>query len=238
MIDRLPPHSLEAEQSVLGAILIDRETIIEIAEFLRPEDFYRQAHGNIYKAMLELFERREPVDLVTVAESLERAEDLEQIGGRSYLSTAVERDADRRPCGPVRAHRRAQGRPAEPDRGRRQDRRHRLRGSRRDPGGDRPRGVGAVPGLEPADHRRVQPAQGAPPLRLRPPGLPPRPPRRAERHLVGLPGPGPADDRASRRATSSSSPPARPSARRASRSTSRSTLPSARRRPSACSASR
>jgi replicative DNA helicase len=85
VIDRLPPHSLEAEQSVLGAILIDRETIIEIAEFLRPEDFYRQAHGSIYGAMLELFERREPVDLVTVAESLERSEDLEQVGGRSYL---------------------------------------------------------------------------------------------------------------------------------------------------------
>jgi replicative DNA helicase len=86
VIDRLPPHSLEAEQSVLGAILIDRETIIEIAEFLQPEDFYRQAHGSIYKAMLELFERREPVDVVTVAESLERSENLEQIGGRAYLS--------------------------------------------------------------------------------------------------------------------------------------------------------
>jgi replicative DNA helicase len=86
VIDRLPPHSLEAEQSVLGAILIDRETIIEIAEFLQPQDFYRQAHGTIYKSMLELFERREPVDLVTVAETLERGEDLEQIGGRAYLS--------------------------------------------------------------------------------------------------------------------------------------------------------
>jgi replicative DNA helicase len=87
MIDRLPPQSLEAEQSVLGAILIDRETIIEIAEFLRPEDFYRQAHAKVYQAMLELFERREPVDLVTVAETLERNEDIEAIGGRSYLST-------------------------------------------------------------------------------------------------------------------------------------------------------
>ncbi len=86
MIDRLPPHSLEAEQSVLGAILIDRETIIEIAEFLQPQDFYRQAHGSIYRSMLDLFERREPVDLVTVSESLERTEDLEQVGGRSYLS--------------------------------------------------------------------------------------------------------------------------------------------------------
>ncbi len=87
MIDRLPPHSLEAEQSVLGAILIDREAIIEIAEFLRPEDFYRQAHSLVYKAMLDLFERREPIDLVTVAETLERGEDLDSIGGRAYLST-------------------------------------------------------------------------------------------------------------------------------------------------------
>ena len=87
MIDRLPPQSLEAEQSVLGAVLIDRETIIEIAEFLRPEDFYRQAHANVYRAMLELFERREPVDLVTVSETLERKDELDAIGGRAYLST-------------------------------------------------------------------------------------------------------------------------------------------------------
>jgi len=87
VIDRLPPQSLEAEQSVLGAVLIDRETIIEIAEFLRPEDFYRQAHANVYRAMLELFERREPVDLVTVSETLERKDELDAIGGRAYLST-------------------------------------------------------------------------------------------------------------------------------------------------------
>src|SRR5258705_9204105 len=87
MIDRLPPQSLEAEQSVLGAVLIDRETIIEIAEFLRPEDFYRQAHANVYKAMLDLFERREPVDLITVAETLERTDELDAIGGRAYLSS-------------------------------------------------------------------------------------------------------------------------------------------------------
>src|ERR1700675_4695499 len=77
MIDRLPPQSIEAEQSVLGAVLIDRETIIEIAEFLRPEDFYRQPHATVYRAMLELFERREPVDLVTVAETLERKDELD-----------------------------------------------------------------------------------------------------------------------------------------------------------------
>ncbi|HEU4672308.1 MAG TPA: replicative DNA helicase [Candidatus Limnocylindrales bacterium] len=87
MIDRLPPQSLEAEQSVLGSVLIDRDAIVEVAEFLRPEDFYRQQNGLIYGAMLELFERREPIDIVTVAEALERREELDAIGGRSYLSS-------------------------------------------------------------------------------------------------------------------------------------------------------
>ena len=87
MIDRLPPQSLEAEQSVLGAILIDRDAIVEVAEFLRAEDFYRQANGRIYAAILDLFERREPIDIVTVAESLERREELEAVGGRAYLSS-------------------------------------------------------------------------------------------------------------------------------------------------------
>ncbi len=87
MIDRLPPQSLEAEQSVLGSVLIDRDAVVEVAEFLRADDFYRQAHGLIYAAMLDLFERREPIDIVTVAEVLERTDQLEQIGGRSYLSS-------------------------------------------------------------------------------------------------------------------------------------------------------
>jgi replicative DNA helicase len=87
VIDRLPPQSIEAEQSVLGSILIDRDAVVEVAEFLRPDDFYRQAHGLIYAAMLDLFERREPIDIVTVAEVLERGDQLEQIGGRSYLSS-------------------------------------------------------------------------------------------------------------------------------------------------------
>jgi replicative DNA helicase len=87
VIDRLPPQSIEAEQSVLGAVLIDRDAMIEIAEFLKPEDFYRQAHGRIYAVMLDLSERREPIDIVTVSEALERSGDLEPIGGRAYLGT-------------------------------------------------------------------------------------------------------------------------------------------------------
>jgi replicative DNA helicase len=87
MIDRLPPQSTEAEQSVLGAILIDRDVIVEIAEFLRPEDFYRQANGTVYRSILELFERREPIDIVTVSEALERVDELDAVGGRAYLSS-------------------------------------------------------------------------------------------------------------------------------------------------------
>jgi replicative DNA helicase len=87
VIDRLPPQSLEAEQSVLGSILIDRDAIVEVAEFLKPADFYRDANGRVYAAMLELFERREPVDIVTVSEVLERNEDLDAVGGRTYLSS-------------------------------------------------------------------------------------------------------------------------------------------------------
>jgi replicative DNA helicase len=86
VIDRLPPQNLDSEQAVLGSILIDRDAIIEVADFLHPEDFYRQSHGRIYAAMLDLFEHREPIDVVTVAEALERSDELEAVGGPSYLS--------------------------------------------------------------------------------------------------------------------------------------------------------
>ena len=89
-LDRLPPQSLEAEQSVLGALLIDRDAIIEVADVLRPGDFYRQANGKIYGVMVDLWERREPIDIVTVAEALERVGELEAIGGRGYLSSLAE----------------------------------------------------------------------------------------------------------------------------------------------------
>jgi replicative DNA helicase len=88
-IDRLPPQSIEAEQSVLGALLIDRDAVIEVADFLRPVDFYRQAHGSIYEAIIELYERREPVDIVTVSEGLERKDALDQVGGSAYLTSLI-----------------------------------------------------------------------------------------------------------------------------------------------------
>ena len=85
--ERIPPQNLEAEQSVLGSMLIDRDAIITVAELLKPTDFYRDSHQKIYSAMLSLAERNEPVDLITLAEELTQKNQLEGIGGLPYLTT-------------------------------------------------------------------------------------------------------------------------------------------------------
>ena len=74
MASKIPPHSTEVEESLLGSLLIDREAIVEVAEFLRPEHFYHEQLGETYKAMLSLYEDREPIDVVTVAERLKSNE--------------------------------------------------------------------------------------------------------------------------------------------------------------------
>ena len=88
-IDKLAPQAVDAEQSVLGSILIDADAILKVADFLRPIDFYRQQHSDIYEAMLGLHGQREPIDLVTLADELARRERLDAIGGPSYLATLV-----------------------------------------------------------------------------------------------------------------------------------------------------
>lgn len=85
-IDRLPPQNLEAERSVLGALMLDRDAIVRIAESLRVEHFYREVHGLIYAAILRLFEAREPADLITLSNELSRFEQLERVGGDGYLA--------------------------------------------------------------------------------------------------------------------------------------------------------
>jgi len=86
-VDRLPPQSLEAEQAVLGAIILEGESITKAIEILSPDDFYREAHRKIYLAMLELFDKNEPIDLITLTEHLKDKGELEEVGGLSYLST-------------------------------------------------------------------------------------------------------------------------------------------------------
>jgi len=85
LADKLPPQSLEAEESVLGAMLLDKEAVIRAGELLQSEDFYREAHRKLFDCMLHLSERGEPVDLVTVTEELRRREDLETVGGAAYV---------------------------------------------------------------------------------------------------------------------------------------------------------
>ncbi|MDL2281208.1 replicative DNA helicase [Selenomonadales bacterium OttesenSCG-928-I06] len=86
MLERIPPQNIEAEQAVIGAMMIEREAIIKVADFLQPEDFYREAHRLIYLAMQELFSKNEAVDIVTVVEILRRDEKLEAAGGVAYVT--------------------------------------------------------------------------------------------------------------------------------------------------------
>ena len=87
--DRLPPQNQEAEQSVLGSLLIDPDAIIKIAAFLRADDFYRETHQYVFRAMAELHERRQPTDFVTVVDELDRSGQLEVVGGPAYLSELI-----------------------------------------------------------------------------------------------------------------------------------------------------
>lgn len=82
---RIPPHNLEAEQSLLGSLLIDKDAVIKIADIVREEDFYKDGHGMIFCAMLELWNKREPIDLLSLGNRLEEKKQLEIVGGRSYL---------------------------------------------------------------------------------------------------------------------------------------------------------
>lgn len=88
--DRLPPHNDEAEQAVLGAILIEPSVIVLVNERLRAEDFYRQSHQRLFQIMNELYEKRKPVDLVTVTSELQDQNRLEEVGGVPYLTELAE----------------------------------------------------------------------------------------------------------------------------------------------------
>ncbi|MCL4541992.1 MAG: replicative DNA helicase [Chloroflexi bacterium] len=85
-MDRLPPHHLEAEQSVLGSLLLDPQAYDRVGEFLRPDDFYREAHREIYDAVVSLNDRGVPVDLITLADELGRRDRLDAVGDVAYLT--------------------------------------------------------------------------------------------------------------------------------------------------------
>ncbi len=89
LIKKLPPQSLEAEQGVLGCLMIDKSAIIRVADFLKPEDFYRKNHQEIYRVFVELFKKNEPIDILSTANRLREKKLLEAIGGNSYLTKMI-----------------------------------------------------------------------------------------------------------------------------------------------------
>ena len=87
---KVPPQNLEAEQSVLGGILLENEAISKVLETLLPDDFYRESHRKIFNSMIELFEKNEPIDLITLTNQLKSKGHLDGVGGSAYLSSLVD----------------------------------------------------------------------------------------------------------------------------------------------------
>jgi replicative DNA helicase len=87
---KLPPQNIEAEQSILGGVLIENDALNTVIEFLEDGDFYREAHQKIFNSMIALSEKNEPLDLITLTNELKKRKELEEIGGASYLASLVE----------------------------------------------------------------------------------------------------------------------------------------------------
>ena len=88
-LDKLPPQNIEAEQSIIGAVLLENDALLKAIEILSPGDFYRESHRKLFNVMLELFEKNEEMDLITVSEALKRRNELDDVGGVTYLSSLV-----------------------------------------------------------------------------------------------------------------------------------------------------
>ena len=86
---KVPPHSLEAEQSVVGAQMIDKSQWDNGAEILLPDDFYRNEHRQVYRMMIRLAEQTQPLDVITLGEALDNEKQLDAVGGMEYLCRPV-----------------------------------------------------------------------------------------------------------------------------------------------------
>lgn len=83
---KIPPQSVKAEKAMLGSLMLDKEGIFKVIDLVKPNDFYKNSHGDIYQAMIELSEKGEPIDILTLTQKLEEKKRLENVGGASYLS--------------------------------------------------------------------------------------------------------------------------------------------------------
>ena len=89
LAEKIPPQNTEAEQCLLGCLMLDKEAIVKVVDFIRSEDFYKGGHQDIYSAMVELYEKSDPIDIVSVSARLKERNKLEDIGGSAYLSSLI-----------------------------------------------------------------------------------------------------------------------------------------------------
>src|SRR5690554_6144008 len=90
-LGKVPPQAVELEEAVLGALMIEKDLVIEVLDVLKVESFYREAHQKIFKAIVELSTKLEPIDLYTVSEELRKTDELEGVGGAVYLAHLTSR---------------------------------------------------------------------------------------------------------------------------------------------------
>jgi replicative DNA helicase len=88
---KLPPQNIEAEESILGALLLDSEAIVQVAELIKPEFFYKEIHEFIFGAMIDLYSERSPIDIVTVSNQLKKKKQLKEVGGTAFLASLSEK---------------------------------------------------------------------------------------------------------------------------------------------------
>ncbi|MCA1747694.1 MAG: replicative DNA helicase, partial [Bacteroidales bacterium] len=88
---KIPPQALDLESAVLGAIMLERDAILSVLDILTPESFYQEAHQKIYTAAVDLSTREKPIDLLTITEELRKREQLEEVGGATYISQLTSR---------------------------------------------------------------------------------------------------------------------------------------------------
>jgi replicative DNA helicase len=89
LLEKIPPQNAEAEQSLLGCLMLDKDAIVKVVDFIKAEDFYKGGHQDIYQAMAELYEKSEPIDTLSVSAKLKERNKLEDIGGSAYLTSLI-----------------------------------------------------------------------------------------------------------------------------------------------------
>ena len=90
-LEKIPPHDIEAEQAVIGSMITDRDAVISAVETLKPDAFYRDDNKAIFEAILNLYKKAEPIDIITLKDELESMNKFEQVGGYEYLASLPEK---------------------------------------------------------------------------------------------------------------------------------------------------